>query len=77
MSYKISRILSRFGFRIVFKPVNKVCFPLPKDPIPSLDRVGFYRIPCECAHPYIGQTKKALKLKCWRAQAVCAETRNF
>ena len=63
LSYKISRILSRFGFRIVFKPVNKVCFPLPKDPIPSFDRWGVYRIPCECGLAYVSQTKRALKLR--------------
>ena len=55
--------LYRFGFRIDFKPVNKVCFPLPKDPILSLDRWGVYRIPCECGLAYIGQTKRALKLR--------------
>lgn len=63
-NYKVSEEkLSRFDFTVINKPSNKIRFPLPKNPIPLLDHSGEYCIPCECGLSYIGQIKRALKLR--------------
>lgn len=36
LNYNMSKILSGFDFRILYKPVNKVRFPFPKGLIPLL-----------------------------------------
>ena len=45
-SFKISKILSCFGFKVSLRPVNKIKFFSPKDPIPIENLSGIYFIPC-------------------------------
>ena len=62
ISFKISKILSRFGYKVSFRPVNKIKFSSPKDPIPIENRSGIYFIPCSsCNLGCIGQTRRRLK----------------
>ena len=54
ISFKITKILSRFGFKVSFRPVNKIKFSSPKDPIPIENQSGIYFIPCSsCNLGYI------------------------
>ena len=41
----------------------KDLLPMVKDNIPISEKEGVYEIPCTCAKPYIGQTRKSLKTK--------------
>ena len=59
----MAKILSRFNFRVIFRPTNKFCFPSLKDPVPHSNRCGIYHIPCQCGLGYIGQTRRALKFR--------------
>ena len=43
---KISKILSRFGFKVSFKPFSKIQFSSAKDPIPTENQCGNYFISC-------------------------------
>ena len=58
IAFKISIILSCFGFKVCFRPVNKIKFSSPKDPIPIENRSGIYFISCSsCNLGYIDQTR--------------------
>ena len=46
--FRISKIFLQFHLKVSFKPVNKVKFSLPKDPIPTKNECGLYFIPCSC-----------------------------
>ena len=60
--FKISKILSRFGLKVSFKPANKTEFSSPKVPVPTENRSGIYFIPClSCNLGYIDQTRRQLK----------------
>ena len=64
ISFKISKILSRFGFKVSFRPVNKINFFSPKDPIPIENRSGIYFISCApCNFGCIGLTRRLLKAR--------------
>ena len=63
ISIKISKILSRFGFKVSFKPINNIKFSSPKDPIPNENRSGICFIRCSCNLGYIGQTRRRLKAR--------------
>ena len=64
ISFKISKILSRFGFKVSFTPVNKIKFSSLKDSVPTENRFGIYFIPCSsCNLGYIGQTRRRLKYR--------------
>ena len=62
ISFKIFKILSRFVFKVSLKPVNKIKFSSPKDPIPTENWCCIYFIPCSsCNLSYIGQRRRPLK----------------
>ena len=64
MSLKISKIPSRYGFRIFVKPVNKVAFCSLKDLICTENRSGIYFIPRSfCNVVYTGQTGRQLNAR--------------
>lgn len=63
VSAKISRILNKFNFKVVFSPINKLSFSILKDPINLHNSWGIYRIYCECGLSYIGQTRRSLKCR--------------
>ena len=42
--FKIFKIFSRFGFKVSFKPVNKIKLSSPKDPIPTTKWFLFYSL---------------------------------
>ena len=46
ISFKISKILSCFCFKISFRHPKKIIFSSPKDPIPIENWSGIYFIPC-------------------------------
>ena len=58
-SFKISKILPRFSFKVSFRPINKIKFSSPKNPIPIENWSSIYFIPCSsCNLGYIGQTRR-------------------
>ena len=63
VSSKIAKILKKFNFKTVFVPINKLKFTNTKDKIPVLNNWGIYQIFCQCGLSYIGQTKRALKIR--------------
>ena len=61
ISFKISKILSRFVFIVSFRPINKIKFSSPKNLILIDICSGIYFIPCcPCNLGYIGQTRRQL-----------------
>ena len=64
ISFKISKILSHFGFNVCFKLVSKIKLSALKDPIPSENWWGIIFTSCSsCDLGYIDQTKRRLKCK--------------
>ena len=62
LCYKVSNLLSRFGFRVVFRPV-KFNFPSLRDPISVENRWSVYFNPRERDLDYIDQTRPALRFR--------------
>ena len=61
---ELSKILSRFGFNVSFRPINKIKFSSLKDPIPIENQNGIYFISCSsCNLGHIGQRRRRLKVR--------------
>lgn len=60
--YKISRILSKIGYRTVFYSLQRLkSISQLKDPVPLLSRSGVYLLKCDsCNLKYVGQTGRVL-----------------
>ena len=63
ITHQIANILKTFNLKCIFSPVNKLKFSNLKDPIDSLNNWGIYNISCQCGLSYIGQTKRALRIR--------------
>ena len=61
LCFKLAKILKRFNFKVIFKPVNKFKFPSTKSPIPKLCKWGIYKVPWKDNLLYIDQTKRNLE----------------
>jgi hypothetical protein len=64
LSGKISRVLRKFDLRPAYYSVNRIrdIFPSSKDPIPTQEKSGVYRLECaDYLTVYIGQTGRKLR----------------
>jgi len=56
--------LKKYGYRAGFYPVTQVKnISALKDPIPSLEKSGIYKLECQCGDQYIGQTGRSIKTR--------------
>jgi len=61
---RLSRMLAKYNIKSVAIPPRKISSYIPptKD-APGLRTPGIYRIPCECAKVYIGQSGRSIQLR--------------
>ena len=64
-SHKIERILKEAGIQLYHSSENKLFRSLctHKDSVNEFQKLGVYRIPCECGLVYIGETGRNLSLR--------------
>ena len=72
-SHKIERILKEDGIQLYYSSENKLFRSLctHKDSVNEFQKLGVYRIPCECGLVYIGEIGRNLSLRLKKHKTNC------